>query len=239
MVTSWRTSCKAAVRHLKNGYRRSASGWHRAVLEALYALAEYHDRRGEYDQEQHYARRQLELDPWREEAHRQVMRALALSGQRSAALAQHETCQRILKEELGAELTHETTALCEQIKAGLLKPQAAKCRLPASTTPFIGREKELAELGALLEDPACRLVTIVGPGGIGKTRLALAAATEQACAFGDGAAFVSLASLNSAEFMAPAIMAALDLPLQGQREPQEQAARAFARKRVAVDPGQH
>jgi predicted ATPase/DNA-binding SARP family transcriptional activator len=196
--------------------------WHRAALEALHALAEYHDRRGEYDREQHYAQRQLEFDPWREEAHRQLMHALALSGQRSAALAQYETCRRVLKEELGAEPTPETAALCVQIKAGSLKPQVTTCHLPVPSTPFIGREKELAELGALLENPACRLVTIVGPGGIGKTHLALAAATEQACAFDDGAAFVPLAALNSAEFMAPAILAALDLPLQGQREPQEQ-----------------
>ena len=81
---------------------------HREALDALYALAEHHDRRSEYDQARHYAVRQLELDPWREEAHRQLMRALALSGQRSAALAQYETCRRVLAEELGAEPSQET-----------------------------------------------------------------------------------------------------------------------------------
>jgi predicted ATPase len=195
---------------------------HHMALDALYSLAEYHDRRSEHDRAQHYARRQLELDPWREEAHRQAMRALALSGQRSAALAQYEACRRVLKKELSVETAQETTALCEQIKEDLLKSQAAKCNLPVSATPLIGREKELAELGALLENPACRLVTIVGPGGIGKTRLALAAASDQAFAFENGAAFVSLAALNSAEFIAPTIMAALGLSLQDQREPKEQ-----------------
>jgi predicted ATPase len=95
-------------------------------------------------------------------------------------------------------------------------------RLPVPPTPLIGRESELAELGALLENPACRLVTIVGPGGIGKTRVALAAAAEQAEAFKHGAAFIPLAAISSAAFLAPAILSALDIALQGQRAPREQ-----------------
>jgi DNA-binding SARP family transcriptional activator len=62
---------------------------HRRAMEAFYHLADCHNQRGEYRQAQHYAQRQLELEPWREEAQRQLMVALALSGQRSAALAQY------------------------------------------------------------------------------------------------------------------------------------------------------
>jgi predicted ATPase/DNA-binding SARP family transcriptional activator len=201
----------------------------RRALRALGCLADYHERRRDYEQAQHYIRRQLELDAWREESHRQLMRVLALSGQRSAALAQYERCRRALADELGVEPAEETTALYERIRdtasAELSAHRYEKQRLqnfPAQTTVLIGREAELAELGALLENPACRLITIVGPGGIGKTRLALAAAAEQCVAFMHGAAFVPLTAISSAEFLAPAILAALDVELQGQRDPREQ-----------------
>src|SRR5919108_6679810 len=68
--------------------------------------------------------------------------------------------------------------------------------LPHLATPFIGRAAELAELAALLDDPACRLLTLAGPGGIGKTRLALALATQQASRYPHGVWFVNLAPLS-------------------------------------------
>jgi DNA-binding SARP family transcriptional activator len=77
--------------------------YHRQAMETLFHLADCHTQRGDYRQAQHYARRQLELEPWREEAHRQLMVALALSDQRSAALAQYEACCQVLSEELGVE----------------------------------------------------------------------------------------------------------------------------------------
>jgi len=110
----------------------------------------------------------------------------------------------------------------DSLSPPLLVSPTPRQNFPAQTTPLIGRERELGELGALLENPACRLITIVGPGGIGKTRLALAAAAEQAEAFTHGAAFVPLQAISSAAFVAPAILAALDVELQGQREPREQ-----------------
>jgi len=93
---------------------------HRQAMEALHSLAGYYERYGLYEQAQTAAERQLTLEPWREEAHRQLMRALALSGQRSAALAQYEQCRRILAKELAVEPAPETTALYEQIRAGIL-----------------------------------------------------------------------------------------------------------------------
>src|SRR5262245_59034405 len=80
---------------------------------------------------------------------------------------------------------------------------------PAQPTPFVGRETELAEIANLLANPMCRLLTLVGPGGIGKTRLALEAAhgqaTLSATAFRDGICFVPLQPLTSPEFIVPAI----------------------------------
>lgn len=192
----------------------------RQALDAMYRLSSFHERRGEYPQALQYAVRQLELDPWREEAHQQAMRALSLSGQRSAALAQFETCRRTLASELGVEPARETLALYDQIKSGALEqPAVSISNLPTSTTTFIGRDTELAALNEMLENPGCQLITIVGPGGIGKTRLALAAAADQIGAFQHGVYFVPLAPLNSPELIVPAITEALGLTLTGSQDP--------------------
>src|SRR5512135_1763447 len=82
---------------------------------------------------------------------------------------------------------------------------APKTNLPVIPTPLIGRGREVAELSQLLRDPQCRLLTLVGPGGIGKTRLAIETASNLQDAFADGVHFVPLASANSARFIVPAI----------------------------------
>jgi predicted ATPase len=87
--------------------------------------------------------------------------------------------------------------------------------LPGHHTAFIGYQVELAQIAARLKDPGCRLLTLLGPGGVGKTRLALQAAQENAANFRDGSAFVPLASLRSAKWMKEAIAGALDKALSG------------------------
>ena len=99
-----------------------------------------------------FASRLLAFDPWREEAHRQRMSALARAGQRSAALAQYQTCRRILDKELGVEPSAETTALYEQIRN---TENLSLHNLPANTTSFVGRESELAEISCQIA--GCRL----------------------------------------------------------------------------------
>jgi ABC-type oligopeptide transport system substrate-binding subunit/DNA-binding SARP family transcriptional activator len=145
---------------------------HRDALDALYHLTQHYEWRGDYGQALHYAQRQLELDSWREEAHRQLMYAFALTDQRSAALAQYETCRRVLSEEFGAEPSAETAALYEQIRAGTLASIQPQWLTPA--TPLIGREAELAEVNALWHNARMgkgQVLLISGEPGIGKTRL--------------------------------------------------------------------
>jgi predicted ATPase len=90
--------------------------------------------------------------------------------------------------------------------------------LPAPSTPFIGRERELAEVAAQLANPACRLLTLIGPGGIGKTRLALQAAAAQAPSYAHGAYFVSLAPVSSTDYLLSAVAEALRFTLYGGEE---------------------
>jgi DNA-binding SARP family transcriptional activator len=92
--------------------------YHRLALQALRRLAAHYGRAGDRDLALQYAYRQVELDPWQEEAHLQVMRLLAHNGQRCAALAQYETCRRLLREELGIEPAVETKRLYERIRIG-------------------------------------------------------------------------------------------------------------------------
>jgi DNA-binding SARP family transcriptional activator/predicted ATPase/Flp pilus assembly protein TadD len=202
---------------------------HRQAMEALYQLAACHSQRGEYKQVQHYAHRQLMLEPWREEAHRQLMAALALSGQRSAALAQYEVCRRTLAEELGVKPEKETLFLYERIRDGNLQAsQMPPHNLPAPLTRFVGRESELDQIAELLNDPDTRLLTLAGPGGVGKTRLARAAATQAVAHFPDGAWFVPLIGVREEpknglhDRLATAIAGALELSFSGQDDPKTQ-----------------
>ena len=204
---------------------------HQQMLAALEQLATHYLEVKNHEQAQRYARRQLELDTWRESAHVQLMQALALAGDRSGALAQYETCRRLLAEELAVEPAAGTIALYESIKAGDFVPEGRVERrpivhnLPLSPTAFIGRQQELAALDDVIHKDRSRLVTIIGPGGIGKTRFALAYAERYLIAppvpsFPEGVYFVPLLNLNPstespvADQLVLAIMAAIKLPLE-------------------------
>jgi DNA-binding SARP family transcriptional activator/predicted ATPase len=167
-------------------------------LQALHALVVQHMERAEFAAGIDYAHRLLSIEPWREETHRHLMILFARSRQRSAALAQYERCRRVLASELGVEPLAETTALYQRIRASAAPLHH---NLPPQPTPFVGRSAELAEIAQCLNDPSVQLLTLVGPGGIGKTRLALEAAsywidpqTNVEGRFGDGVYFVPFAA---------------------------------------------
>ena len=196
--------------------------WHRLAVAALNRLVGHHEAEGDYAAALLHAWQKLDLDPWREDGHRQVMRLLALSGQRSAALTQYETCRAVLREELNSDPEAETDALLAAIRSGKMGTPDRQhwsdggttetpTRLPAQTTPCIGREADIEAIAALLEDGHCRLLTLVGPGGVGKTRLALEAATLLTDRQAVGAVVVPLIALESAQAVVAAVARQLGL----------------------------
>jgi DNA-binding SARP family transcriptional activator/predicted ATPase len=178
------------------------------AASAFGQLAVALSERGDVEPALAYARRQLALDPFREEAYRLLMALLAHSGRHGQALAQYESCRRLLRDELGVEPAAETTALYHKIQAEQRGETAADngrpaiCHhFPAQFTPFIGREQELRQIEEMFLDPDCRLLTLVGPGGIGKSRLSLRAGELLAAKSGlaDDIYFFPLAAATTAE----------------------------------------
>jgi predicted ATPase/transcriptional regulator with XRE-family HTH domain len=106
--------------------------------------------------------------------------------------------------------------------------------LPRALTSFIGREPEISALGQLLRDPQCLLLTIVGPGGIGKTRLAIEAANQSKDLFPDGVWFIPLVTLNSPASIVPAIADAVNFRFQDPTDPQTQLLRYLCAKKLLL-----
>ena len=202
---------------------------------ALARLVRCYRNQGDYEAAIGFARRWLTLDPLYELAHRQLMELYIWNGQRSAALQQYQACLYLLEEELGVPPSEETIALHRRIQQGLEIEEVDKPRMlslpsdsasqtptlhnfPTQPTPFLGRRPELTEIAQRLNNADCRLLTLLGPGGIGKTRLAIQAAREQAANFPHGLYFVSLASVSSVDFLPSTLADALNLPLDGQED---------------------
>ncbi len=165
----------------------------RGAITAMHRLAGFYEELGELEQALHYAHKQIELEPLKEEAYIQLMQVLALSGRRSEALTQYDTLRHVLANELAIEPTKETIALYEQIRSGEL----GSLKLPTKKIPdlptllpaflegelrpktdgapvFVARERELSKLNELLgtaQSGHGRVVFVTGGAGRGKTAL--------------------------------------------------------------------
>ncbi len=201
----------------------------RRVLNGLRLLVNYHLKQGHLERGIEIVNALLKLDELDEEAYRLYMIFLTLSGQRAAALKQYQGCRQLLLTAFGIEPDQTTTALYERIRAGdplteyVAQPTSTSItsisslirsipnNLPSHLTPFIGRRTERAEIRQLLEQSDARLITIIGLGGIGKSRLALKVAEEVMALFPEGVYFIRLADLTSVDQLEPSIATAVGL----------------------------
>lgn len=191
--------------------------------QALLRLINHHIQQRNYTAGIACANLLLKPEPWSEEAHQQLMRLLALSGQRAAALAQYERCSQALNDEFGVPPSDETNALYDQIESGIIGPESGSqfaVPNPASPPPvvatpppipfqappaplhFVGRAAELATLQAHLRQPqGKRLVALVGMGGIGKTTLAEHLAYDLRSYFADGVLWAYVAGTEPLDIL--------------------------------------
>src|SRR5262249_10582985 len=150
--------------------------------------------------------------PFRERFRAQLMLALYRSGRQVEALEHYRQAARLFSDQLGIqpgpELRERERAILEH-EPSLRRPRRAEPNPALAPNPLIGREQELDDVLALLDDPATRLVTVVGTGGVGKTRFALEVAHRLAAGESSAAYFVDLAPLAEPGSVAPAIARAL------------------------------
>jgi predicted ATPase/DNA-binding SARP family transcriptional activator len=182
-------------------------------------------------------------DPLDEEMHRRIMTVAWRAGDHERAAHQFEVCRRTLAEVLGLPPVETTRALFDAIRAERSVAPNGRVRLAASRgegeLPFVGRRRERAVLAELLT--VQRWVTLVGPGGVGKTRLARAVADDLATGDERKAVFVPLESVHGTDFVVAAIANAAGLPFEGAEAPLTQLARALRRGKVllVLDNAEH
>lgn len=194
---------------------------HEMALGAMNNQTLWYQQQGQYAQAIQMANRLLAFDPWREVTHRQLMLLYVRNGQRSAALAQYEHCRRMLDRELGVEPAPETVALYERIRAAReLFPN----NLMLQPTPFVGRAQELEQINELLLRPERRLITLLGPGGIGKSRLSVQVARRALTQglFLNGVFFVALDGIEDYNLIPTAIANSCGLTFSGNQTPKVQ-----------------
>ncbi len=167
------------------------------AVTALETLVTHHLHHRQYTRGIQHASHLLAMDPLHETSHRLLMRLLARSGQRSAALAQYASCRQILEAELGVLPQPETTAVYQCIRHAPTQP----IHFPGHLTPFIGRQTELAKMSQLLARPDTRLLTLWSGGGMGKTRLALQAIADLTSDYEHGVFFLALAGTGPPLFL--------------------------------------
>ena len=222
-------------------------------LALLTDLARLYEARGEAAQAIETLQRVLAADPAHEAAHRALMRLYCMSGDRLQALRQYQALAEALRREVDAEPDAASQALYREIATGSAigcvggetpgpqpentnskRPGASSRRhnLPRALTSFIGREQAMTEVLHLLG--ATHLLTLTGPGGCGKTRLALAVATELLAAYAAGAWWVDLAPLAEPSLVPRTVAWALGVREEAGQSMAEAVANYVGEKRLLL-----
>ena len=210
---------------------------HEQMMGALTQLQQAYAEAADWESLALVARRQLGLVPWQESAHRHLIQALAAQGQRGAAVEQYERCAALLRAELGVEPTPATQELAARLRsngAATTVTAPAQHNLPQQLKTLVGRKAEAQQVYDLVQQE--RLVTLLGLGGVGKSRLALAVAQKALPDFADGVWFVPLAAIeatdNAPDRIALAMAAAMGFPLTNTQHPLAELAAHLVDKEI-------
>lgn len=197
----------------------------RCYLEALYLGSLDLEAQGELQRAQMFALELIDHNPFHEAGHQQVMRLLLRDGDPTGAIVHFEDFRRSLQSEALPPPLQETTHLFRQAQKALVAKQhvrknsisAFRSQLMDHPNQFVGREVESALLLATLRKPRQKLVTLLGPGGAGKTRLAIEAASKAAEQYPGGVVFVPLDGIGDAQHLLQALAHALGLAHDSQQ----------------------
>jgi predicted ATPase/DNA-binding SARP family transcriptional activator len=189
-----------------------------ALQELALAAADRNDRKTSIE----LWRRLVDHDPSNSRAVIGLMEALEAVGERAAALEKAEEHAALLRSEFDAEPDVEVTACAERLRQTprAVPPMDRQTHrhLPWEPAPLVGREREIAMLRRFLENPSIRLLTLTGPGGTGKTRLAIHAAGATRERFPDGVYFVNLGTLREAGLVGVTIARTIGVALEAGAE---------------------
>ncbi len=203
------------------------------AIDGLQRLIQMQEAGGDFRETLVSAEKLLAIEPLLESVHRTKMLMLARTGQRAIALRHFSVAEQIFADELGVELSAATIALRDRIHA--LPDQPAQ-NLPALRGEFIGRAAEIKTLIDLLAQPERRLITLLGMGGIGKTRLGqeIARQLQSAGYFLDGLYFIELAGVTEVENLPVQLANRLNVPLRGQSDPTDQFISAIREREMLL-----
>ena len=183
----------------------------------------------------------IDAEPFQERLRAQLMHALYRAGRQADALAVYRQMSELLRDELGLEPSPALRELEQQMllhdpALEVASPDAHEVhpKLPVPPTPFLGRRDELAELAAMLESNRIRLLTLTGPGGSGKTRLALRIGELEADRYADGVCFVDFSAVSDPELIAQTICDALGIAEQPSLTPGERLVRWLKKRELLL-----
>lgn len=192
---------------------------HQLCVRLLYEIVRLAEELADYEKGIGFARRLVSLDPYWDAARRHLMRMLTYTNRANEALREYEAFAQLLADELAAEPEQETTALHEQIRTRNIRlpgQRETRSLIALPDMPFVESPDDIALVQRMLNTPQCRLLTIYGITGVGKTTLATQIAFHRQHLYRDGAHLVLLRQTQSGRDVAYQLAHTLNIEINSQ-----------------------